>query len=167
MGPGSRQRRFASLQSLGACTPPSPSLLPTWIYPSTVDDEKTRLRAALLGTQSNVDACTALDATTRQAWSDFYAAASSFANESTSYFGLGSQMDQAQSYGYQLCQWQETIAKVCTLSTPEYNPSQEGQASGNAAIANAVKWVAVAAIVGAVAYTASPAIRAWTRRLAA
>lgn len=162
-----RLRARRTVLAMGACTPPSASLLPTWIYPSTVNDEKTRLRSALEGTKANVDACTTLDAVTRGAWTDFYTAASSFANESTSWFGLGSQMDQAQAYGYQLCQWQDTIAKVCSLSVPEYNPSQQAQASGNQAIANALTWVAVAGIVGAVAYTVSPAVRAWTKRLAA
>lgn len=165
MVPASRMR--LRRVAMGTCTPPSASLLPTWIYPSTVDDEKTRLRAAILGTQANVDACTALDATTRQAWTDFATAASGFANESTSYFGLGSQMDQAQAYGYQLCQWQETIAKSCTLSVPEYNPSQDAQATGNQAIATALKWTAVAAIAVGAAYALSPAVRVWAKRVAA
>lgn len=99
------------------------SILPTIIYPSTVTDYNKRLLAVAGGTDTSVKACTSLDATTRTSWTLFYAALVGFANEDPGWFGLGSRMDRAESYGAELAAWQDKLAKVCSLGVPQFNPN--------------------------------------------
>jgi hypothetical protein len=165
----SRLHKRRGMGALGACTPTTASTLPTLIYPSTVADAQARLLAALKGTDANVSACT-LDPATRAAWTAFYVAASAFAIADPGLFGLGTRMDQTQTYGYQLCLWQGTLAAQCTISTPSYGSEQQPWGGPPAEHwLSAAKWIAGAVIVAGVAYLAAPAVSAWStgRRLRA
>jgi len=100
-------------------------ILPTVIYPSTVADYNKRLLAAAGGTDASVKACSArLDSATTTGWALFYAAASSFAQEEPGWFGLGSRMDRAESYGAELAAWQDKLSRAgCPLGVPVFNPN--------------------------------------------
>jgi hypothetical protein len=99
------------------------TLLPTIIYPATVSDYNKRLLAAAGGTDTSVKACTTLDSSTRTSWTLFYAALVGFSNEDPGWFGLGSRMDRAESYGAELAAWQDKLSKVCALGVPQFNPN--------------------------------------------
>lgn len=124
-------------------------ILPSIIYPSTVSDEQARLKAALLGTNTSVQACTQLDAQTKTSWGLFFGAALGFCDESPGIFGLGTMMDRAQSYENELVAWQGRLAKTCTLSVPGFDPNAP-DASTQSAV-KAIQYVAwgLGALAGA------------------
>lgn len=134
------------------CAPSEKSLLPTWIYPSTVVTAQNRLLAAVRGTDQSVQACASLDTATRASWGDFFVQVATFAQQDPGAFGLGSRMDQVQAYELALCQWQERIqAAGCTLTVPKYNP-QNPPSDSLAQLAKIVQYASVGAGVVAGAW---------------
>jgi hypothetical protein len=120
--------------------------LPTIIYPSTVADEQARLKAALDGTNTAVNACASLDPTTKTTWGLFYASANGFCNEKPGLFGLGSMMDRAQKYEDELVSWQTAKLTGCA-GVVVYSPASNST-SGLQYLAWGVGAVAGAYIVG-------------------
>ena len=130
-------------------------LLPTIVWPSDVDALKRQLNPDMTSTDAAVAACTTLDASTRSAWADFYAAWKSFYAESTPLFGSANKYDEAQSYQERLAAWQSILRASCTLPGPMVVPPSKGDESA----ASVIKWAAAAAIVVAVVYGVRTVIR--------
>jgi len=118
-------------------------ILPHLIYPSTVADEQARLLAALKGTDASVQACTAFDAPTKQAWALFLGAAGGFCAETPGWFGLGTMMDRAQKYEDELVAWQTKLNDTCKLSLPTYTPPDAPSEVSNAL--QSIVWIVGAA----------------------
>jgi hypothetical protein len=125
-------------------------ILPTIIYPSTVQDEQARLGAALDGTDASVRACANLDAATRTSWGLFYATARGFTKEQPGWFGLGSMMDRVEKYEAELLSWQQKLSSTCALGVPLFNPNPPEISQGLQYLAWGVGTVAAAYIVGRV-----------------
>lgn len=123
-------------------------ILPTIVYPATVQNEQARLAAALDGTDSSVQACTTLDAATKTSWGLFYATARGFTREAPGWFGLGSMMDRAEKYEAELLSWQQKLASSCTLGVPLFNPNPPEVSQGLQYLAWGVGTISAAYIVG-------------------
>jgi len=119
----------------------------TLIYPSTVTDYNTQLQQRLDATNSAVQACTQLDPVTKTDWNLFYAAASSFTKEDVGLFGLGSRMDQAESYAQELMLKQQNLSKTCNVGAI-FDPTPPGAND----LVNIIQYLAWGAGTVAVAY---------------
>jgi hypothetical protein len=96
-----------------------------------VEEAKNRIDPEVAQTNRDAAACAALTADEKTAWAAFYAAWRRFycrndtgtcATPDVSIWGLGSQMDEAESYERTLADWQGRIASKCALSGPEVTP---------------------------------------------
>jgi hypothetical protein len=125
-------------------------ILPVFWLPSDLDALKRSLIDAARGTDLGVQACAALPDATRAAWGVFYAGVVDWCRSSTPLFGLGTEANIGEGMQDALYQWQLKLqAAGCTLGAPAVNP-QPAEAPGSSVL----KWLALAAIVGAGAYVA-------------
>lgn len=88
------------------------------------------LQANLLGTltavNTAVDACTALDATTKSEWESWYAGAYGFATTDAAWLNTGTQADLGQKYQAELFAWQQKLSTTCSIAVPAVNPTPKG-----------------------------------------
>jgi hypothetical protein len=131
--------------------------LPTIIYPSTVANAQTQLLASANGTNDTL--CTGLSTGLTTGWNSFYAALSAFCKEDPGYFGLGTMMDQLESYQTNLKAWQQSIAKACPATAPAINPNNEINAS-TPALLSLGQWGLYAIIAVAGAYVVGEVVSA-------
>jgi hypothetical protein len=125
--------------------------LPTIVWPSTVDDAKRKLDPDMRATDATVTHCAQLPTGQQLAWADFYGAWRRLADAETPTFGAANVYDEVQSYESRLHAWQKLIAEACKLNAPGVTPNAGPDTS-------AIKWVAGAAALVAIAYLASPLI---------
>ncbi|NBU16712.1 MAG: hypothetical protein EBS48_06820 [Actinobacteria bacterium] len=125
--------------------------LPTVVWPSDVDAYKRKLDPDMRATDATVSRCANLPAGEAVAWGDFFTSWKAFAAESTPIFGAANKYDEAVSFEQRLHEWQKKIAETCRLNAPAVIPQAGPDTS-------AIKFVAVAAAVVAIAYLASPLI---------
>jgi hypothetical protein len=102
------------------------------IYPADVRDAKNRIDAKMTATARDVAACGKLSDADVKAWADFFLAWRKFfcgndSGDCTSpdvplLLGLGSMMDQCETWEAQLYDWQKKIAALCAVSTPATPP---------------------------------------------
>lgn len=120
---------------------------PHLVYPSTVDALKKQLASDLLAANMAATTCVTLPSTLLAQWGAFYADAYAWSQTDTSIFGLGSQMDQGQSYQCALYAWQQRLnASSCSVVV-RGNPNPEGVGD----ITPVLKWfgIAIASLAGA------------------
>jgi hypothetical protein len=117
------------------------------VWPSDVDNLITQIDPSMKGTDRDVDACTTLDARTHDGWKEFFKSWGEFRDKRRGIFGAGGEFDQASAYRVQLGEWQEIIAKGCTLTGPKVSTEPEG-----ALLASTIKWAAVAVIAASLVY---------------
>ena len=126
-------------------------MLPEFWTTGKVDDLKAKLRESLTSTDIGVQACSALDDTTRAEWGLFYAAAMTWAQSDTSIWLLGSQADEGQNFQDELYCRQQTIAAAgCTV--PQDNPASPPPLPSGDQVKQILQTVAVIAGVVAGAY---------------
>lgn len=128
------------------------SVLPTIAWPQTIQDQQAALVAAASATDTSVTACASLDAQTKTGWSAFYAALTAFTQQPVSIwnFGLGSVLDQTQSYGAQLKDWQTLLGKKCSLGNPIFDPNPASE--NTPALLSIAQWAAYGVVAVAGAY---------------
>lgn len=108
----------------------------TLVYPSTVTDATNRLDAAVKAVDLTVQNCSALDTAMRASWGSFYVAVTDFVRSwdpsfPSGYFGLGSRMDQVDSYGQALSDWQKRLQSSCALTSPVFDPKPPQDSSSD------------------------------------
>jgi hypothetical protein len=140
-------------------------ILPDIYLPSDMRALQARLLANLQATDQSVRQCNNLDQATRASWGLFYVSAFEFASQDPGTFFFGTHIDQGRSYEQDLYAWQQKIAKTCTLTLPQVDPSkrpgQPGEPGANATLdtlASIVKWTAVLAGVVVGAYSVNKVI---------
>lgn len=126
------------------------SIVPYFVWPSTVKAAAADVLASLEGTNDTVQSCAALDAPTKASWSSFYTPTKAFLTQelNPSIWGLGGQMDNVNSAAQDLYGWQTLLAsRNCTLTVPSVDPSTVGPSP----LTKAIQWgvVGVVAITGA------------------
>jgi len=130
----------------------SGGLLPTIVWPSDVEAYKRKVDPDMIATNATVAQCAALGSGAAKAWRDFFSAWRTFRAQSTPLFGAANQFDEARAYEARLSEWQSQLQGAgCTLHAPKVEPVA-------AADLSALKWVAVAVALVAVAYLASPLV---------
>lgn len=122
-------------------------ILPHWIYPSTVDALKKQLASDLLAANVAATTCASLPSPLLAQWSVFYADAYAWSQSDTSIWGLGSQMDQGQSYQCALYAWQQRLNGSSCNVVVRGNPNPAGAGD----LTPLFKWlgIGVASIAGA------------------
>jgi hypothetical protein len=98
------------------------SLVRFWWH-SDIQDLQKNLGATLAATKIAIDACTALDATTRAQWEAWYAGASDFVSSDAAWVNTGTQADQGQKYQAELYAWQQKLSKTCAIAVPAIDPN--------------------------------------------
>lgn len=125
-------------------------ILPVVVTSGNVDDTKSRLRAALLGTDQSVQACSAMSDPQRAAWGQFYSSVLAFTRSSSSFWTAAADMNQAQAYEDELVAWQPKVqAAGCELLVPSYDPSKD---PARDATVNLIKWVGIAVLAASGAF---------------
>lgn len=105
------------------------------IYPADVVNAKNRIQAKMASTLADAKACVALSPADTASFQGFYDAWRKFFCDNDSgvcevppsgatlgIFGLGSQMDDCETWEAQLYTWQQKIAAICTMSEPVVAP---------------------------------------------
>jgi hypothetical protein len=130
-------------------------------YPDTVRDAASDLLTAVKGTSESVKACTTIDAqvkTTWGAWSDDVEAWLSKEIDSPSWLGLGSQMDQIETYTLELLRWQKTLNGYCdNVISPVVDPTQVPASQDW--WKSALEWTVVGVVTVGVAYTVGQVVQ--------
>ena len=97
------------------------------IYPQTIVDNKNRVDAKMRAVNFDVAQCGALDVASRSDWNDFFLAWRKFycrddaglcEEPDYSIWGLGSQMDDIETFEGQLYDWQNKLSGMCKLGEP-------------------------------------------------
>jgi hypothetical protein len=90
-----------------------------FVTPDNVAARKAELDAYVTATDTDVTACTALDASTRAAWGSFVIGWKAFMDDKPGWLDSGAQGRQAAEYADAIRQWQAKLAPVCTtISVP-------------------------------------------------
>lgn len=129
-------------------------VLPTIVWPSDVDREKSRLDPSFRSTDEAARACSGMSAATRAGWDAFYAEWRDFADRPTPLFGSANEWDLAQKYAADLAGWQDTIRRT-NCQVPGPNPLPQTSTADTSWI----KWAAAATIVVAGVYAARMVLR--------
>lgn len=124
-------------------------ILPTIVYPSTVSDAQAALLANAQGTNSAVQSCNNAPAALVSGWTSFFSTLSVFCAEQPGWFGLGSMMDQVESYQQQLYTWQQSLASAGCTGVVATNPTPPLLSVGSTSI---LQWTMYAAVAAAGAY---------------
>ncbi len=118
------------------------------VWPSDVTDLKRRIDPSMTATDIAVQRCSKLNDGERASWAAFFKAWVAFRDSDVPWFGSAAKYDEADAYRVQLGGWQELLGDKCPIAGPRVGTEPE-----SAAAASLIKWVAVAAIVVAGAYT--------------
>jgi hypothetical protein len=119
-----------------------------WVYPADVLAAKERIDAKVTSLAADVAACAGLAAADvaawnafRTAWRQFYCRGSDGActEPDASWFGIGGQMDDCETYEASLYAWQEKFAPLCRLSAPVGSPPVPTDARGSD-LTTPVRW---------------------------
>ncbi len=125
------------------------------VFRADVDALKRDIHPSMLATEAAVSQCQGVTPGERTAWGDFFKAWKSFHDEETPLIiGVGRRYDEAIEFRNQLIGWQETLRAKCTIPGPL--PTLGAPEDGG--MASAVKLGAIAAIVIAGVYVASPLV---------
>jgi hypothetical protein len=98
------------------------SAIATFWSHSDIVTLQTTLGADLEATNTGVQACTGLDATTLQEWNFFYAGANAFVHEDANWLATGTQADEGQEYQRQLIAWRQKLSVKCPNLAPVSSP---------------------------------------------
>jgi hypothetical protein len=128
------------------------SVVPYFVWPSTVKAAAADVLSSLEGTNDTVNACTTLDAPTKASWLSFYTPTKAFLTTeiSPSVWGLGGQMDNVNSAAQDLFGWQTLLSsRSCTLTVPSVDPSTIGPTI--TPLVKIIQWgvVGIVAVTGA------------------
>jgi hypothetical protein len=128
------------------------SIVPYFVWPSTVKAAAADVLASLEGTNDTVTACTTLDAPTKASWVSFYTPTKAFLTSelSPSIWGLGGQMDNVNAAAQDLFGWQTLLTnRSCTLTVPSVDPASIGPKI--TPLTTIIQWsvVGVVAVAGA------------------
>jgi hypothetical protein len=132
-------------------------ILPSIIFPGDITALQSRLKAATLGTDQSVQACTTLDDATRSSWGAFYISVMEYVAQVPVYLlptgenetgTTGTLYDRGQSLEKELFAWQAQIkAANCALTVPMYNPTPP-----KSALTDLVEYAAIGVAAVASAY---------------
>lgn len=102
-------------------------ILPRIIYPDTIRDAASDLLTAVKGTDDSVASCNSLDASVQKTWTAWSADVVAWLQSKIAdpgWFGLGSVMDQIETYTQELLRWQKTINGYCSnVISPVVDPN--------------------------------------------
>jgi hypothetical protein len=139
------------------------------IWPQTLIDAKNRIDAKWTGVRAALATCGANHGTMTafqanySAWRQFYCRSTSTDCTQPDYgiWGLGGQMDDAETWDAMVYGWQQYVADNCGAPAPVAPPTPTGQKQFLPPEAyEAAKWLAIAAIVAAGVYLFGPLITA-------
>jgi hypothetical protein len=103
-------------------------ILPRIVYPGTIQDAASDLLTAVKGTDVSVKSCTTLDASVASTWASWSADVQTWLTAKIAdpgWFGLGSLMDQIETYTQELLRWQKTLNGYCdNVISPVVDPTQ-------------------------------------------
>lgn len=126
--------------------------LPTVVWPSDVEAKKRQLDPSWRATSGAVEQCARLDPATVKAFRDDANAWRAFYDEPVPTFGAANKWEEAKKFEQRLADWQDKLARLCALPSPNVRPDQGPDTS-------ALKWVAGAVIVAAIVYGVRTVLR--------
>ena len=133
-----------------------------------VQAEQARTLSSAQTTNQSVQACTTMDATTKQEWATFYDSLVKWCNTpivnlwtpwnpDNAVVVTGDTGDTMMAYEAQLQAWQKRIATICKNAAPEQAPFDPDPAGDKAS--QWVRWTAVIVGFAATAYTVGQVAR--------
>lgn len=117
----------------------------TW--PSTVEALIRRVDPLMRSTDASVAACTTLDRSEKQDWSDFYESWRASAGRPVDIFGTGARWDETCGFSRELSARRDELARKCAILGPANIPKADKLDL------SPVKWVAAGVVVVGVAWT--------------
>jgi hypothetical protein len=137
-------------------------LLPSMISQSTITNAQAALLANLQATYTAVQSCSALQNSAAnsgvnsqssaylQEFTTFYNAATAFCQQSPGWFGLGTMMDQLESYQNQLYGWQQILRQAGCTAVVLNNPNVPNPTVSS--VLSILQWGTYAVVTAAAAY---------------